>query len=343
MKHIVFCLLIATSLGARAEEIRTLVLGQSIASREARASEYDKASAVSSHSEVSFQIADHAETRVGQIQLAGYLINSSSSRVSVYLAGRDSVLRLEIAESNDIKFRTDLPKQTPAPSASLFVLDLPARTRVQFTGVAELGRLIYTGTPTVTLKWTFDFWTPPKPSGALQFQMPSLQQAKLDPFKIEIQKFNAAAPVFGGTTATAEASLRNISLEPQLFCRSLQASFYWDLRDAKGEKLKNREELTVESTEAPIQESMCTIIEPGKAVDLDTIKIVGATDAFEFQSRHLNIGSLKPGLYQIHLKVLNLASGASAKDLPLINRLIQSHHAANPTPSIETGTPFSIP
>lgn len=348
MKYVTFIFAIAFAISASAEELKSLIVGQTIHTREAKASEYDRASAASSHSEVTFKIDDHAEFRVGQIQLSGYLINSSQSTVTVYVIGQNSSLKLEVPETNDVKLRTDLPKAAAAASPPMYALDLPAKSQVKYTGLVDLGTLKYSGSPTVNLKWRFLFWTPPKPTGTIDFKMPFPGQAKLDPLKIEIQKFvssgtsadGAVAPV----VALAIASLRNVSLEPQIFCYKSSMNFSWDLRAADGKALKSPELAPKGIDEsAPLSESMCSLLLPGKSIDLETAKVTFNQKHFNVQAGRLNFNDLREGSYQLHFQAQNAAATVDSTDRALVSKLIEKFKAPRPTLTIESGVPFVLP
>jgi hypothetical protein len=341
----VFILLSLFNLAANASDsnLTTLVFGGSIQPREARADEYDKAAHVSAHIDVQFKIDEPAVVRAGQIQVNGFLINSGVSRITVFLRGQLSTLRLEPKESDQVKIRTDLPAKA-RDSAPLYVLVMPPKSRVQFTGATDLGALKYSGAPELKLKWSFQYWTSPLPTGEITIKLPTLDEAKLPPLKIEIEKFNSANGATEGTIAKITASVRNVSNEPQIYCRNANPNVDWDLLSATGTKLPNlgAKKLMARAL-SPLNESDCSVLAPGTRIDIDTAALIASKASYEFQSQKLTVSSLSKGSYEIHVSTLSGAAAPNADDAKFLKAYSEKNHAGVPTEKVETTQPLTIP
>ena len=264
---------------------KTLNLGQEIHAREGRAREYDLVSSNPSHADFQFKIDDQPKVVGGQIQLSGTLTNTSSSKSSVFFVSEMNAIKLEF---EGVKPRTTAPKK---PSSAMYALDVPAKTSVRFTGVQNLDELDYQGAPDTKLKWTFQFWSLPRPAGEIAFRLPSAVEAKVAPLKLLIQKYTG--PADSNETAKFVAAVQNVSSETQKVCATAIA---WELQAQDGGRL------TPQSIGAPNKKECFDLVKEGMK-ELDSANVKKTLDTYKFESSTASYENLQHGNFMVHVTV----------------------------------------
>jgi hypothetical protein len=302
--------------------LKTLTFQKDILPREARAWEYDKQSLPNANTDVKFALVSEPEIIDGAIQLRGVLTNSSSSKKTVYIQGDKEPLKVDLVLSDKIKLR-DPKKQNPP----MFAIEIPAQSEIKLIGSTPLDRYIIDGTPDATVTWSFLFWNPPRPHGEFKLKLPTSTEAKAATFRIELQKFT------GDDQAKIAASLRNVSNDPQIFCRSSQVNFNWNLKNVDSSEIKSIEHSDVRPVFRPISESDCSVIKPNGSLELETANVKKDGATYRFETPYVTWKDLKPGQYNVWFQAQNRALTADAK---IIASLKSKSLAAAPTKSIET-------
>jgi|GEM_PF-4010137 len=323
---IIFLLFMALHANA---SLRTLTFGKDIHAREARAWEYEKASQQQSHSDFQFKIDDRAALVGQQVQLSGHLLNTSPVKKLAYIVGDVETLTFDV---ENVKLKPSAPHQAHPPA--LFALEIPANADVKFTATRNLDELDYTGSPDVKLKWTFQYWTSPKPSGEVGFKLPTAKEAKVAPLKITFQKYTS------DDSAKLVASLLNVSNEPQIFCKQTPANLGWSLTHHDGSPFDVVEILNVDYEPRALIASDCFVLRPNEAKELDSANVKHVGDTYEFDAPFTKYKDVHPGTYQVHFSALNSAFDGDAK---VVDQLRAKHNAAKPVHAIEITAPISIP
>lgn len=179
---------------------------KSLEPREAKAYQYDKATPASNAAFV-FTADDHLvfDEVSHEVRLRGWLSNSSHQTQTVYLATKTPFV-LDLKPSPSVSAK---PIESKTPS--LFVLEIPAMTKVPFIAAKPETDLSYVGSPTATFRWTFKFWSEPRLHGELSTTLPARQEASL---KLTLERFDHPST----HAAKLIATLTNVSQAPQSVC-----------------------------------------------------------------------------------------------------------------------------
>lgn len=235
------------ALNAHANEI----YGQTLKPREAKAYEYDKVMNGRAHDDTSFTVDATPVIQDGKLILHGTLANPGPSRKTVYLEGQDDPFTIDVIDSAQVSHAHQVNKPTP----SMFDLDLPARSRTEFTATLPLSELKYSGTPRVQVKWKFHFWTDPKPNGTTSVVLPTPDATTVPPIEVAIEKFSSDS---SSGHAMINAQLKNVSATPQTFCAD---AVKWTLKNPDGAEPSRKRETSA----SPVT---CFTIAPGTEAPL---------------------------------------------------------------------------
>ncbi len=137
--------------------------------------DYDKANKFRPPKQLQFTVDETCEVDTNQINIKAYLINNFPRvlEIIVFPVSDHYPFSAHITMTKEVIWSDKaIPKSAPVPPPPM-TIKIPAHSKVEFKYGIDISDLLYKGTPKVEIKWVFNYWREPKPTGVISVVLPA--------------------------------------------------------------------------------------------------------------------------------------------------------------------------